>query len=208
MAEISSDSLLNGQVTVVSTLHRGEGKGDEIHNSTFETVIHMLCEAEHNTNLKVYNTNTGMASTGGNPDITEFFSKRISEGREKKYIVWGMFLITVPAIDSTEEYRETISKLSQEFTIVDHLSVDEYLVMARNPLNDSITVYDGRLPLSLDKIVVTPPRGTSWCHCNDDSSIELRTSADKLYECGANDVYLVLQTVPMHVAYFPRKPAV
>lgn len=142
-------------------------------------------------------------------------SKVQSRETPPRFMSWGCLLVESIPLHLPDDYRNMNEKdllraMTPDFpdgiNIVDNLSDTLYIVNSSEGVRDAVPIFDG------NRAVVTsttegkqPPYGLEWCHCDIDNKL-IVDMADKLYaQDNVVNVYLVLQTVPMNVAYVPRK---
>lgn len=142
-------------------------------------------------------------------------SKIASREEAPKYMCWGCLLVEFKPFQLPPNYqsmneKELLRAMTPDFpesiNVVDNLSDTLYLVNSSNKVRDPVPIFWGnRSVVTSTTEGKTPPYGTDWCHCDIDNNL-VRVMADVLYERDTvSKVYLVLQTVPMRVAYIPRK---
>lgn len=145
------------------------------------------------------------------PELTKLQSREIPP----RFICWGCLLVEFKPFTLPEDYRTMNEKellramtpdLPDGINVVDNLSDTLYIVNSRDKIGDPVPIFQGnRSVVSSATEGKQPPYGVEWCHDDIDNML-IVNMADKLYaQDNVVKVYLVLQTVPMRVAYVPRK---
>lgn len=132
-----------------------------------------------------------------------------------RFMSWGCLLVefkpfTLPANYRDMNEKELLRAMTPDFpdgiNVVDNLSDTLYIVNSSDRVRDPVPIFQGnRSVVSSETEGKQPPYGLEWCHDDIDNKL-IVNMADKLYaQANVVKVHLVLQTVPMRVAYVPRK---